>query len=334
MAEIGRGGMNGAVIAIEEARGQLADALDAATPRRAGPSHRRRRPTATRPLTGPGGLHCAATSSPTAGARTDAAAGRASGGPDTRAASCRHRSAVGRPRGRPRRPDRRRARPSTARSASSTGATGGELSALVGVRRADRQALRDGARRPAASCRAAGSLTVGIGDPATLDRETVVRVAASAERRLGGRTVQRAGHLADPARVDGLDGDAEAVGRAGRPRRRRGLVRPADDLPRRGRVGAAGPRRADPGRAGRRRRRPDAGRRARRRSSARAPTSPATLSNRAANDVSPEVLADEARAIAEQHGLWIDVIEPGAGHRARAWACSWRSGGAATTRRG
>ncbi len=34
------------------------------------------------------------------------------------------------------------------------------------------------------------------------------------------------------------------------------------------------------------------------------------LSNRASNDVSPEVLADEARAIAEQHGLWIDVIEP------------------------
>ena len=34
------------------------------------------------------------------------------------------------------------------------------------------------------------------------------------------------------------------------------------------------------------------------------------LSNRAANDVSPEVLAEEARAIAEQHGLWIDVIEP------------------------
>ena len=42
-----------------------------------------------------------------------------------------------------------------------------------------------------------------------------------------------------------------------------------------------------------------------------------TLSNRSANDVSPEVLADEARAIAERNGLWIDVIEPGAGDRAR-----------------
>ena len=33
------------------------------------------------------------------------------------------------------------------------------------------------------------------------------------------------------------------------------------------------------------------------------------LSNRAANDVSPQVLADEARAVAEAHGLWIDVID-------------------------
>ena len=35
-----------------------------------------------------------------------------------------------------------------------------------------------------------------------------------------------------------------------------------------------------------------------------------TLSNRAANDVSPDVLADEARAVADRHGLWIDVIGP------------------------
>jgi leucyl aminopeptidase len=33
------------------------------------------------------------------------------------------------------------------------------------------------------------------------------------------------------------------------------------------------------------------------------------LANRSANDVTPEVLADEARAIAEAHGLWIDVID-------------------------
>jgi leucyl aminopeptidase len=33
------------------------------------------------------------------------------------------------------------------------------------------------------------------------------------------------------------------------------------------------------------------------------------LSNRAANDISPQVLADEASAIASEHGLWIDVID-------------------------
>ena len=38
-----------------------------------------------------------------------------------------------------------------------------------------------------------------------------------------------------------------------------------------------------------------------------------TLSNRSANDVSPDVLAGEARALAEQHGLTIDVIDE---HRA------------------
>ncbi|MDP2350675.1 MAG: M17 family peptidase N-terminal domain-containing protein, partial [Chloroflexota bacterium] len=33
------------------------------------------------------------------------------------------------------------------------------------------------------------------------------------------------------------------------------------------------------------------------------------LSNRSANDVTPQVLADEARAIAEAYGLWIDVVD-------------------------
>ncbi|MBI2777292.1 MAG: leucyl aminopeptidase [Chloroflexi bacterium] len=34
------------------------------------------------------------------------------------------------------------------------------------------------------------------------------------------------------------------------------------------------------------------------------------LANRSANDVSPEVLAEEAYTLAKQHGLWIDVIGP------------------------
>ena len=48
MAEIGRGGMNGAVIAIEEARAKLADAIDAESPTPSpGPTRRRRDPDAT-----------------------------------------------------------------------------------------------------------------------------------------------------------------------------------------------------------------------------------------------------------------------------------------------
>ena len=35
------------------------------------------------------------------------------------------------------------------------------------------------------------------------------------------------------------------------------------------------------------------------------------LANRAANDITPQVLADEANAIASEHGLWIDVIDEG-----------------------
>ncbi|MCI0347035.1 MAG: leucyl aminopeptidase, partial [Chloroflexi bacterium] len=35
-----------------------------------------------------------------------------------------------------------------------------------------------------------------------------------------------------------------------------------------------------------------------------------SLANRSANDVTPEVLAEEAWSLAEKHGLWIDVIGP------------------------
>ena len=53
-------------------------------------------------------------------------------------------------------------------------------------------------------------LTVGLGDVETLDREAVVHVAASAERRLGGRTVKRLAIWLTPL-IDGLGGDAAAV---------------------------------------------------------------------------------------------------------------------------
>jgi leucyl aminopeptidase len=162
-------------------------------------------------------------------------------------------------------------------------------------------------------------LAVGFGDPATLDREAVLRVAASAERRLGGRTVKRlaiwltpladglVNSLADSA--DGVGGDVAVVAELVA----RGVLEGSYD-PRtiyRDEVDSALPILDElilvaPG------------------ADAAALTKAAergvifaeganmarTLSNRAANDVSPAVLADEARAIAERHDLWIDVIEP------------------------
>jgi leucyl aminopeptidase len=200
--------------------------------------------------------------------------------------------------------------------------SGGELRALADFRELT-------GKRFATSLAASGELpagrllTVGIGDPGTLDRETVVRVAASAERRLGGRTVRSMAIWLTPlAAAEGLDGDAElaanlvargvvegtydpkAIYRDAAPEETSGsrgdwsdiasppeldeliLVVPGGDA---GPVLAAAERGVIMGEGA---------------NVAR------NLSNRAANDVSPAVLADEARAIAERHGLWIDVIEP------------------------
>jgi len=169
-------------------------------------------------------------------------------------------------------------------------------------------------------------LTVGIGDPATLDRESVVRIAASAERRLGGRQVRSIAIWLTPiADADGLDGGAELAAHLVT----RGVVEgsydpksiyrtapdPADggSSPVRGDWGdIASPPVLDelvlivPGGNA-----TAIGREAERgRIIGEGANTARNLSNRAANDVSPEVLADEARAIAERNGLWIDVIEP------------------------
>ena len=67
---------------------------------------------------------------------------------------------------------------------------GGELRTLVafGELTGKRYAT---ALAAAGEVRGGRLLSVGLGDPATLDRESVVRVAAAAERRLAGRTVKR-----------------------------------------------------------------------------------------------------------------------------------------------
>ncbi len=184
---------------------------------------------------------------------------------------------------------------------------GGELQALVAFGEFS-------GKRYATALAAAGAvsggrlLVVGLGDPTTLDRESVRRVAASAERRLGGRTVKRLAIWLAPL-ADGLDGGGMAAAELVA----RGVVEGSYD-PRtiyRDDVDTAPPVLDEliivaPG--------ADATglTRAAERGIiiAEGANFARTLSNRASNDVSPAVLADEARAVAERHGLWIDVIEP------------------------
>jgi leucyl aminopeptidase len=186
--------------------------------------------------------------------------------------------------------------------------SGSELRALAdfGELRAKRYATALGA---AGELPATRLLAVSGGDPADLDRETVGRIAASAERRLGGRTVRRMAFWIAPladALKDGAPVVAELVARgivegSYEPQAiYRDTVESAppvlDEL-----ILIAGPG-ADTAaltKAAERGRTIGEGANLAR-----------TLSNRSSNDVSPAVLADEARAIAERHGLWIDVIEP------------------------
>jgi leucyl aminopeptidase len=169
-------------------------------------------------------------------------------------------------------------------------------------------------RRYATALSAAGDLAAGrillvqMGDPAALDRETTVRIAAAAERRLAGRAVKRLAFWLTPL-AERLDGGASAVAELVA----RGLLEGAYDpwaiyqesaatappildemiLVAPGEDAATLSRAAERGIA-----------------IAEGSSLARTLSNRAANDVSPEVLAEEARSIARHHDLWIDVIEP------------------------
>jgi leucyl aminopeptidase len=187
--------------------------------------------------------------------------------------------------------------------------SGGELRALATFR--ELTAKRFSTALASAGELPAGRLvTVGGGDPATLDREAVVRIAASALRRLGGRDVHSLAIWLTPlAGADGLDGDADLAAQLVA----RGIVEGSYDPKSiyRDKVESAPPQLDElilvvPG-----------GEATTLNAAAErgviigeGANTARTLSNRAANDVSPEVLADEARAIAERHGLWIDVIEP------------------------
>jgi leucyl aminopeptidase len=151
-------------------------------------------------------------------------------------------------------------------------------------------------------------LTLSVGPADGIDREALVHFGAAVQHRLGGRTAKRLAIWLEPL-VGDIDGGAETAAAL----ISRGVVEGTYD-PKKiylDPVPAAPPVLDElilvaPG--------TDAA--ALTRSAERGviigegANISRDLSNRASNDVSPEVLADEARALAEQHGLWIDVIEP------------------------
>ena len=151
-------------------------------------------------------------------------------------------------------------------------------------------------------------VAVLAGDAADLGRETVVKVGASAERRLAGRQVRSLAIWLSPL-AESLEGGAVAAAEL----LARGVVEGSYDPASIYRDGYSdGPPALDelilvaPG------------------EEATALSKAAekgvivgeganiarTLANRSSNDVSPEVLAEEAYTLAKQHGLWIDVIGP------------------------
>jgi leucyl aminopeptidase len=185
--------------------------------------------------------------------------------------------------------------------------TGGELRALAafGELRAKRYTSSIAAPGELAASRA---LTISAGDRDAIDRETILHVGAAVEHRLGGRKVRSVAVWLTPL-VDILPGGVDAVAEL----IARGIVEGGfdpkslyrDDVPTAppvldeliliapGANAASAKRAAERGVI-----------------IGEGANQARSLSNRSANDVTPEVLAEEARAIAEKNGLWIDVIEP------------------------
>jgi leucyl aminopeptidase len=185
---------------------------------------------------------------------------------------------------------------------------GGGLRALAEIKeiRSKRYTF---AMTPGRDLPASWLLTVSAGDADKVDREVAVRVAATAERRLAGRVVRSMAVWLSPlVDADRFDGDAataaEMVARGvvegtydpkaiyrpeieSRPPEIDELILVVPDGDKAA-VQAGGERGVIIGEGA---------------NTAR------TLANRAANEMYPEVLADEAQAIAERHGLWIDVID-------------------------
>ena len=189
--------------------------------------------------------------------------------------------------------------------------SGGELAALAGFRELT-------GKRYAGTLAAAGELpsgrllAIGAGEAGALDRETVVHLGAAIVRRLAGRPVHRLAVWLEPL-ADRLDGGAAAAAEL----LARGVVEGSYDpqAPFRTEREAAPPEldelvlvlpgAADPAGLSR-----AAGRGL---IVGEGANLARDLANRPANEASPEALAEEARAIAGRHGLFVDVIDE---HRA------------------
>jgi leucyl aminopeptidase len=182
----------------------------------------------------------------------------------------------------------------------------GELSALAAFGELTGERFASVLAQPG-SLPAGRLLVVGTGPLADLDRETVVHLGAAVERRLAGRPVRRLAIWLGSL-PEALDGGPAAVAEL----LVRGVVEGSFDP---ATIYRAAPESVPPAldelvlvapgaepsslaAAAERGRVIGEGTNLARR-----------LANRAGNDVSPEVLADEARALADQHGLWIDVID-------------------------
>jgi len=185
--------------------------------------------------------------------------------------------------------------------------SGGELHAVTefGELKAERYAA---AIMAPGQLRAGRLMAIAAGPADELTRQVVIRVASTIERRLGGRKVKSlAVWLGDLA--DHIEGGAETVAELVARGVVEGSFEPAgiyrDD------VKSAPPALDElilvaPGAS------PAALTRAAERGVVMGEGANLArgLANRAANDVSPDVLAEEARTIAESHGLSIEVLGP------------------------
>ena len=185
--------------------------------------------------------------------------------------------------------------------------SGGELQALAafGELRSKRYTSSIGASGELPTGRL---LTVSAGDAADLDRETVFHLGAAFEHRLSGRKVGNMAVWLTPL-ANALEGGIEAVAELVA----RGVVEGSFDpkslyrddfatapaaldeliLVAPGGDAASATRTAERGVV-----------------IGEGSNHARALSNRSANDITPESLADEAYTLARKHGLWIDVIGP------------------------